>query len=171
MNTTIYLVTGAPGAGKSLALEHVLARNSPYLAFDIDWLAAPASQLARTDIMSTSTTWPAYNAVWLEFLHAIHKNHRRAIFFSPLDQRDLALSGQPAWCERIEWLLLDCADHTRRTRLRQRPGWTEAMIAEALADAQVLREQISAQIDTGSATPDEVAAAILDWVERLGIRD
>lgn len=161
-------MTGAPGSGKSLALEHLLARRSPYLAFDIDWLAAPASQLVRADIMSISATWPAYNAMWFEILHSMHKNHRQAIFFSPLDQRDLALCGPPAWCERIEWLLLDCDDGTRQTRLTRRAGWTAAQIDEAVADAQVLREQISVRVDTGLSTPAEVADAILEWAKRPG---
>jgi hypothetical protein len=40
------------------------------------------------------------------------------------------------------------------------------MIAEALMDAQALREQVTERIDTGLHTPDEVATAILFWVER-----
>jgi hypothetical protein len=166
MNAIIYIVTGAPGSGKTTTLEALLSRAGSFLVFDIDWLLIPASQLARSDILSDHATWPAYNALWFEILHAVHKNGKRAIFFSPLDTHDVARYGQPAWCARIEWLLLDCDDVTRQMRLSCRPGWTEAMIAEALIDAQALREQVTERIDTGIYTPDEVAAAILVWVER-----
>ena len=166
MKATLHFVTGAPGSGKSTALHHILRRRSPYLAFDIDWLAAAASHLAQSDIASGHTTWPAYNALWFEVLHAVHHNHKHAILFSPLDLPDVAAHGQPAWCERIEWLLLDCDDSTRRTRLAARAGWTAAMIEAAITDAHALRPQIAERIDTARTAPDDVATAILSWVDR-----
>jgi chloramphenicol 3-O-phosphotransferase len=167
MKPIIYIVTGAPGSGKTTALEALLQRASPYLAFDIDWLVIPASQLARSDIFSDQTTWPAYNALWFEFLCSVHKNGKISIFFSPIDRHDIVRYGQPAWCERIEWLLLDCDNETRQTRLSGRSGRTISMMTEALQDAQALREQVTERIDTGTHTPDEVATAILSWVERI----
>lgn len=166
MSATVYLVTGASGSGKTTALESLLRCASPYMAFDIDWLTIPASHLARSDIIVDPTTWPAYTAVWFEMLHAIHKNGKVPIFFAPIDTHDLATYGQPAWCARIEWLLLDCDDALRQRRLRRRVGWTAAMITDALTDAQALRTQVSNRIDTGVHTPDAVAQAILEWVER-----
>lgn len=163
---SLHIVTGAPGAGKTTTLAALLRCASPHLAFDIDWLADAGSRLAGSDIRLERAAWPAYNALWFEIIHSVHKNGKIAIFFAPLDLRDLAEQGQPAWCERIEWMLLDCDDATRRARLGRRAGWSAAMIAEALADAQVLREQIPARIDTGRITPDAAAAAILAWVER-----
>ena len=59
MNATIHIVTGAPGSGKTTALTALLHRATPYVAFDIDWLAIPASQLAQSDIFFDRTTWPA----------------------------------------------------------------------------------------------------------------
>lgn len=166
MSATVYIVTGAPGAGKTTALEALLRCTNPYVAFDIDWLTIPASDLARSDIIFDPTIWPAYNAVWFEILHAMHMNGKVPIFFAPIDRQDLATYGQPAWCERVEWLLLDCDDVLRQRRLIRRVGWTTAMITEALTDAHALRTQVSNRIDTGVHTPDEVAKAILQWVER-----
>jgi hypothetical protein len=166
VNHRLHIVTGAPGSGKSTALNAFLRIQSPYLAFDIDWLTVSASQLAGRDIIFDRTTWPSYNAVWFDVLHAIHKNSKIAVFFAPLDQRDVAAYGQPAWCDRIEWLLLDCADTIRYDRLQRRAGWTTDMIAESILDAQVLRQQIVERIDTNTYTPDEVATTILTWLAR-----
>lgn len=164
MNVILHLVSGAPGSGKSTALNALLRQPNPYIAFDIDWLTVPASQLARSNIIFDHTTWPAYNALWLEILHAIGRNNKQAVLFSPWDKGDVARLGALSWCKRIEWLLLDCDDASRRARLARRSSWTTAMIDEAIEDAQVLREQIDRRIDTVALDPDQVASAILDWV-------
>ena len=166
MNPILYIVTGAPGSGKTTALAALLQRPNPYLAFDIDWLTITASHLARTDIIFDRTTWPAYNALWLEILHAVYRNGKVAIFFSPFDTNDVDQTGQAIWYQHIEWLLLDCDDVTRQTRLSARSEWSDEMITEALSDAHALRKHILERIDTGTHTPDEVAEAILRWVER-----
>ena len=48
----------------------------------------------------------------------------------------------------------------------QRLDWTDAMIAEAIADADVLRQSIHLQLDTGCLSPNEVAVKLLDWLEQ-----
>jgi hypothetical protein len=166
MNPILYIVTGAPGSGKTTALAALLQRPNPYLAFDIDWLTITASHLARTDIIFDRTTWPAYNALWLEILHAVYRNGKVAIFFSPFDTNDVEQTGQAIWYQHIEWLLLDCDDVTRQMRLSARSEWSDEMITEALSDAHALRKHILERLDTGTHTPDEVAEAILRWVER-----
>lgn len=52
----------------------------------------------------------------------------------------------------------------RRNRLGTRPDWTEAMIEEAVFDAQVLRQTIPLLIDTELFSPEEAAAKILAWL-------
>ena len=154
MNRTLYLVTGAPGAGKTATLAEFIGLDSQFIAFDIDWLTVAASNLAGKDIMFEASTWPAYNALWFVILQAIYTNHHTPVLFAPLDPRDLARDGQPSWCDQTEWLLLDCDDDLRRLRLKQRPEWTEARIEEALADARVLRQTIPTRIDTGVYSPN-----------------
>jgi len=75
--------------------------------------------------------------------------------------------GQPTWCSDIKWLLLDYDDQTRRERLVHRPGWTEKMIAEALADARILRQAIHLQVDTGLLSPKAIATRTLEWLEQV----
>jgi len=166
MNYPLYLVTGAPGSGKSTALKAFLALHSQYVAFDIDWLADAASNLANKDIYSDSSTWKPYGLLWFEVLHAIYKNSQTPVFFTPNDPHDLEQYGQPAWCSDLRWLLLDCDDQTRRERLVHRSDWTEVMIAGAIADARVLRQLIPLQVDTGRLSPQQIAVKILEWLEQ-----
>lgn len=160
----LYIVTGAPGAGKSTAVAAFLRLTTDYIAFDIDWLAAPASALAGKSIYTDPTTWTPYNTLWFDVLHTIYRNGKTPVLFAPLTPDDILTTGQPAWCQSITWLLLDCDDQTRRTRLAHRPGWTETMIADALADADLLRQMIPHQIDTGRLSLGEVAAQVVAWL-------
>ena len=160
----LHMVTGAPGAGKSTTLEAFLPLKSPYVAFDIDWLGVPASELAGKDIFFDPSMWRPYGAVWLEVLHAIHKNGKVPVFFAPTSPRDIAQDGQPTWCREVAWLLLDCDDATRRRRLLQRPGWTAAMIEEAIEDAHELRHSVALHIDTAIIEPQAVARTVHAWV-------
>ena len=163
---TIAIVTGAPGAGKSATLVALLALRSDYIAFDIDWLAETASTLAGRDIRFEPATWQPYNALWFAILRAICANHQQPVLFAPLDEKDIANLGRPAWCAAIRWLLLDCDDGLRRQRLAQRPDWTPAMIEDAITDAHVLRQTVTARLDTGTRQPNAVAMAIVKWLQR-----
>jgi hypothetical protein len=167
---TLHIVTGAPGAGKSTTLAAFLQLKSDYVAFDIDWLTVPASDLAGRDIIFDQSTWKPYGAVWFEVLHAIHKNGKIAVFFAPTSPYDIEQHGKPAWCDRISWLLLDCDDAIRWERLKQRPEWTDAMIGEAVDDAHVLRQTVRQKIDTGSVPPDAVAHMVRDWLQQTDER-
>ena len=166
MKYSLCIVTGAPGSGKSTILKAFLELHSDYIAFDIDWLAETASDLADKDIYSDPSIWKPYASLWFEVLHAVYKNGQIPVFFTPNDPQDMEQYGQPAWCSDIKWLLLDCDDQTRRERLTHRPDWTEVMIAEAMADARVLRRAIHLQVDTGRLSPKEIAVKILDWLQQ-----
>lgn len=74
MKYPMYIVTGAPGAGKTTTLNAFLDLKTKYVAFDIDWFTEAASNLAGKDIHSDPSTWKPYGVLWFEVLHAIYKN-------------------------------------------------------------------------------------------------
>ena len=171
MDDTIYLVTGAPGSGKSTVLDHFLRLKSGYVALDIDWLTVSASHLAGRDVIFDVAVGKQFRLLWFDFLRCICRSNQVPILFSPLDPRQTADLGQPDWHPGIEWLLLDCSDDVRQERLCQRSDWTSQMIDEAAKDASHLRHAIARQIDTGARSPEEAAKMILDWVNRLRAPD
>lgn len=162
------LVAGAPGSGKSTACEVFLELGSDYVGFDIDWLTIPASELAGRDIIWDRSTWPAYGRVWFEVLHGVTRNNRVPVLFTSHDRRDVEQLGGIDWCRGVEWLLLDCDDATRTSRLQTRPGWTHAMIDDAIGDARDLRATIEPSLDTADLSPRAVAEWILDWLNNNG---
>ncbi len=158
----LWVVTGAPGAGKSVIAEALLAYPSEALIFDIDWLTLPVSALVGQSIVEARPLWPAYNRLWFAILEMVASNRRPAIFFSPLDPADVATASAMTRFDAVHWCLLVCDDATRAARLGAR-GWTEAMIEDALEDARTLRGQLDLVIDTSRTTPDEAAAEVYRW--------
>jgi len=163
MDMRLHFVTGAPGAGKTTTLHAFLALRTGHVAFDIDWLADAASDLADRSIYVESSTWPAYGRIWLEILHGVHRNGRVPVLFTPFDGEDLASHGRPDWFHGANWILLDCTDEVRTSRLATR-SWDPDSIAEALTDAATLRQLGYERIDTGQHRPEEVAVRVARWL-------
>ena len=63
----------------STTVEALMALGTDYLAFDIDWLAESASDLAGKSIYFEPTTWQPYGVLWNEVLYAIYRNGRTPI--------------------------------------------------------------------------------------------
>ncbi len=160
----VYVVTGAPGAGKTTALGALLRFRTDYILVDGDWLLGAASDLAKASVLSDRSTWRPYRALWFEVLHAIVRNGRTPVLFAAIDEGDVEELGDITWCDGIAWLLLDCSDSIRRERLWRREGWTEAMIDDALADAAALRVAVQRRLDTEAQVPGQIAQAILSWL-------
>ena len=163
MTDVLHLVTGAPGAGKSTTVKALLGLGSPFIFFDIDWLAAPASALYGRDIRFAPESWGSYGELWFSVLHAVFQNGQTPVLFTPADPSDYG-GALPEWCGGLEWLLLDCDDDVRLERLRQR-GWSGARLREAVQDAAVLRKLVLRRSDTGNLSPDKVAEQVLRWLK------
>ena len=161
--TTLTIVTGAPASGKSSTITELLQLQSKFMILDIDWIADSASRLAGKSIYTDSSTWNPYGELWSDFLHAIYKNSRSIIFFTPNTPTDIENQGALSWTDATRWLLLDCSDSIRKARLDSRVTWTEDRKLEAIEDAQELRSFEMETIDTGKHEPSEVALKVLGF--------
>ncbi len=163
----IFIVTGAPGAGKTTALEALLQlRDQSFVALDIDWLIAAASELAGQDVVFHPPSWRPFRRVWFELLQAILRNHQTPVLFAHINHQDVAELMLPKNII-VRWALLDCSDEARRARVAGRPRMTEAHVRDALKDAVNLRgEQHDLVVDTTELSPAKVAQQLKQWVEQ-----
>jgi broad-specificity NMP kinase len=154
--TRLYVVTGAPGAGKSTVIPELVRLHSGNLVvMDMDELLDDDGKVLGIDIADSSAAanWPAYNALWLRITELVRRSGTPMLLLSPLVPRELP-EGR--------WLHLDCPDSVRRERLAER-GWSEEHIAEAIADAVEIRKLVPRSV-AGDSTPEESARRILAWV-------
>jgi broad-specificity NMP kinase len=160
----VLFVTGAPGAGKSAVARALLDLGIDALVFDADRLLESTSELVGRDMREAADLWPAYDRLWVAIVDMVVQNRRAAVLLTPMEPRSL-----PAvpWPERVGWCLLDCDDETRTARLNAR-GWNADLIADALVDAQDLRNQVTFVINTSNTNPREAAARVADWIRTRG---
>lgn len=162
MTTNLLVVTGAPGAGKTTAAEQLLTMPHEFVVFDIDWLIKQGSDLIGQPIQESPDSWKPWAHLWFEVLHSVIRNGKTPIFFCPNTPEDFLSYGLPEWCQKVDWLLLDCESEIRTARLLAR-GWSEISIEAALADAGELRDCGFEKISTDVCSKSEVAAAIIRW--------
>jgi broad-specificity NMP kinase len=156
--TRLFVVTGAPGAGKSTVVPELLrlrGSSSKLVVMDMDELLDAKGRLLGIDIADSSAAanWPAYNALWMRITELVRRSGTPMLLLTPAVPRELP-EGR--------WLHLDCPDPVRRKRLAAR-GWSEEQITAALADAAELRKLVPRSV-SGDGTPEQSAAKILAWV-------
>lgn len=159
----LVIVTGAPGAGKSVTVAALLRRKPDYLVFDADWLLPDLSALVGRAIADEAALWPPYRRLWLTIARMVGWNGRGVALFIPIEPGELADVLPADRNGAVRWYLLDCDDAVRRARLAAR-GWSDAAVDQALADARGLRAQIAQVIDTGRVDGDSVAAELDRWM-------
>jgi dephospho-CoA kinase len=76
------------------------------------------------------------------------------------------LSSSRRWISDVHFIVLDCPDELRRTRINARPPWRSRDIEEQVEFGRWLRGSIADRVDTSSGTPEDTAAAVAAWVER-----
>ncbi|MFI5709967.1 AAA family ATPase [Kribbella sp. NPDC051620] len=154
--TRLFVVTGAPGAGKSTVIPELLRlRSGRLVVMDMDELLDDDGRVLGILIADKSAApkWHAYNALWLRITELIRRSGTSVLLLTPCVPTELP-EGR--------WLHLDCPDVIRRKRLTER-GWSDEQIADALADAVELRKLVPRSVP-GDGTPEESARLILAWV-------
>jgi broad-specificity NMP kinase len=156
-------VTGAHGSGKTTvynAMIKLIAQKSlaGRAVFDMDGIIDVASELAGRDIRNRPSMWPTYNNLWMAFLGKMVANGLSPLLFTPLHPDELPV---PDWCERLNWIRLECPEQVLRTRLVDR-GWGERKIDDTCEDACHLEEMVPVSVSTHDRSAIEVARDIQD---------
>ena len=160
----VFVVTGAPGSGKSTSLQFLLQQESRgFVFFDGDDLFSSVNELCGGDVCHEESKWKPFRGLWLSILELVAKNTgKTGVLFLPLDKEDT----EP-FLEKynFHFCLLHVDDSTRRIRLEQR-NYTEDQIQEAIQDAHILKDQLQQDtvIDTTKNNPQQVARAITNWL-------
>ena len=124
---------------------------------DWDFLMEPAGQLIGRSIRADRSAWPFYDALVRAVLEQVGDMPVVLLGVRTPDE----LHGWPIG----PWILLDCADDVRVTRLGERLGGSD--LAEAIEDGQSYRELGLPVVDSTSRTIDEVAEELTSLIDHL----
>jgi hypothetical protein len=118
--------------------------------------------------LDAAPIWPAYNRMWSRIINMVRRAGLPVIHLSttpsPQDFAARCDSDGP-----VHWVLLDCSDHVRLARLRER-AWSAEWIADAMEDAIESRTLIPDVIRTDDAEPQVVARRVLAWIGSIDDR-
>lgn len=153
-------VVGASGSGKSAVAPHLRAALAGWAVFDWDAFLASASAIAGKDVRLTPSLWVSYDG--------IISAAAREVVRSGLDCVVLGVRTPPELADWPvdSWLLLDCSDDERRSRLESNGRETE--VAGAVEDAARYRSLGLRTLDTSALALDDVAERI---AATLGLDD
>ncbi len=158
------MVTGASGSGKT-TLFSPLARElaGEAAVFDIDLLIDPFAMQAEGDPLK----WAAIRAAWLSVAEGLASGGLPTVLLRPLAPFHFENIGEGGWVSSMHFLLLDCSDDVRRTRLECRPTWRGRDVEEQTQWGIWLREHIHPSVDTSFATVEETVRAVAEWVRSV----
>jgi hypothetical protein len=118
-----------------------------WAVLDWDFLMVSAGELAGVNIRETPRAWDGYG----ELMHAVVQGigPERVVLLGV--QTPDQMVGWPD----ADWILLDCSDGERTSRLKAR-GEPETVIRDAIDDAADYRRLGFECVDGTNLTPDEI---------------
>jgi hypothetical protein len=154
----LFVLTGAPGSGKTAVLVTVRERLTGVVVVDMDAFLDAGSALAGADLRYAADHWAAYTELCRQLVAAVIESGIDCLLLTPLEPRQV-----PAWPPgKIAWAVLDCPDAVRRERLTAR-GMTDDEIEDAVRDAAVLRG-VGLPVVRSTGTVAETAVRVTGWV-------
>lgn len=163
---TVVALCGAPGAGKSTLHPHLVRTAAPTVVIDLDELLEDG-QLLGVPIAGPAgePAWPAYDRMWERIMSMVTRAGHSVLVLCPIPSESAL--REPAG--RVTgWVLLDCPDDARRSRLEAR-GWEREAIEDAIADAELGRQMVSRTVCWAGEAPVELSRRVLAEVRRLQV--
>lgn len=164
----LYVLSGAPGAGKSVLAPLLADRAAGVFAvFDMDEILDDSGALLGMPLTHAGAegAWPAYNDLWLRFAALVVRSGLPVLLLGPLLPHEVEATPARHLFAAVRFALLDCDDHERAARLRRR-RWTPERIAAAIEDAAAARDAVP-EVVRGGATPQATADAVVAWMRRV----
>ncbi|MET9022688.1 AAA family ATPase [Actinopolymorpha sp. NPDC004070] len=163
----LFLVTGAPGVGKTTLVPELVRLGQGLVVIDQDELLEDGALLGvPIAFPDAEPNWPAYNRMWDRIVHIVRRAGHPVLLLGPTPYPE-ELTTTADQDGPVHWALLDCADQLRRARLRTR-GWSPEWIEDALADAAETRQLIPTVITTDDEDAEKIALRILSWARTVG---
>jgi hypothetical protein len=158
MQLTVLL--GAPGAGKTTLLSHLRA-DADFLVADMDEILEDGAVLGvRVASDRGASHWPAYNRLWVRVISMVTRAGLPVLLSAPVTPCEWTNAvAEVGMVAPTEFLLLDCEDGVRASRLAER-GWSSPRISAAVDDAAALR-RFDLRVLDGTARPVADVAAEL----------
>jgi len=156
VRSPLHCIVGAPGAGKTTVCAALARIASPAIVLDMDDLLDDDGCVLGVHITTRAAEeiWPAYNDLWVRLLRAVGRTGDPIILFTPALPDELDVDAA--------WARLDCDDDERAGRLLLR-GWSTDDVRLVQPYVDRARELVPFGFDTTTASPDAVAASILEW--------
>ncbi|MEV0344538.1 AAA family ATPase [Nonomuraea sp. NPDC050680] len=158
----LYLLAGAPAAGKTTLLPYLLRAADGLVVMDMDELLEDGALLGVTIAdPRAALVWPAYDRLWARIVTMVRRAGHPVLLLCPVpDPPELAPAGR--WDDPAHWAVLDCPDEVRLDRLRAR-GYAREWIEDAMADAAQARALIPMVFAEEGEDVADLAARILLW--------
>jgi hypothetical protein len=154
----VLVVAGASASGKTTIfplLARRLAREC--IVFDADWLIDPlGGDVATLD-------WDLLRNLWIHVAHGVAQNGLPTLLLGGLLPEQLEALNARRWVRSLHFLLLDCDDDIRRTRIDARPAGRTHDVERQVAFAQYLRPRFPTIVDTSSGNVDDTADQVAAW--------
>lgn len=149
------IILGAPGSGKTTTVSHLRTIWPGHAVLDWDDYMGAVQELTGRDVRRSPDLWGSYQVLVRTVVEGL-RNVPTVLFgvVTPSELRE--------W-PTADWLLLDCQDHERRRRLRDRPS---EEVVDAVNDAAEYRKLGLPVIDTTGKSTADAAAEV---AERLSL--
>jgi hypothetical protein len=160
----LFVVVGASGSGKTTLVTPLVRELAGTCAvFDVDWLIDPFGRQPGLDEID----WPSLRDAWLHVAHGMALNGLPTLLLAPFTPAQVESLPGRRWVGHIHWLVLDCPDDVRRSRMLARPKWRARDVDSQIAFARWLRSSLSPVVDTSAGPPRASAQVVAAWVRGI----